>query len=112
MHIDLHIYKEANCSNGYSNAIQLNQMIVEKTHHNRLSTPVSSICEVRLAFNDSIVLRVMDDSSKFVIFHFDWKGQELDRHTTDNPENSMCFIEDRSVVVTDVNQDRITLTNL
>jgi hypothetical protein len=55
-HIDLHIYKYSNSSNDYSNAVQLNQMILKKTHHLKLSTSEYRIRRFWPAFNDSIVI--------------------------------------------------------
>jgi hypothetical protein len=53
--LKMHIYKLSNCSNG-SSEIWLNQMIVDKTHHLKLSAPVSYINKVWPAFNESFVL--------------------------------------------------------
>jgi hypothetical protein len=93
-------------------AVQSNQMLVEKTYHLKLTTPVSFIHEIWPAFNDSIVFRAAVSREIFVRFHLDGTGQELYRHTTYHLENRMCLIDDRKIAVTDIHQGCITIINL
>jgi hypothetical protein len=69
----MHIYKSSHCSNG-SSEVRLNQMIVDKTYHLKLTTPVTDITEVWPVFNDSFALLGKNNLTP-TILHLDCEGK-------------------------------------